>query len=305
MSSTTASARARLPLAWTITCRPSAASWRQIAPPRSPLPPVTRARRGVVGCLSMRGIIAGLRRGGALPSPCRRRGRGKGKSSRLKPLLHGRTQHHRGAAFGQEGAGVVDAEAILLAALGLDQHFGLALERAGQIVDAGGVQLHAAQCDQQARFRRAAGLTRAQAAVQGERERTRLNSSHKSATLPPSSPRIHTLLPYPPLFRSYPGALGMTAARPAARRVPAWWMRKPYCWLPSASTSTSASHSSAPGRSSMRAACSCTPRSATSRPGFAAPPASRARRPPCTRSEERRVGKERVRTCSSRWSPYH
>src|SRR3546814_5682228 len=99
-----------------------------MAPPRSPLPPVTRARRGVVGCLSMRGIIAGLRRSGALPSPCRRRGRGKGKSSRLKPLLHGRTQHHRGAAFGQEGAGVVDAEAILLAALGLDQHFGLRSE---------------------------------------------------------------------------------------------------------------------------------------------------------------------------------
>src|SRR3546814_6454181 len=87
---------------------------------------------GVVGCLSMRGIIAGLRRSGALPSPCRRRGRGKGKSSRLKPLLHGRTQHHRGAAFGQEGAGVVDAEAILLAALGLEQHFRSEARRGGK-----------------------------------------------------------------------------------------------------------------------------------------------------------------------------
>src|SRR3546814_16057003 len=27
--------------------------------------------------------------------------------------------------------------------------------------------------------------------------------------------------------------------------------------------------------------------------------------PPRSRSEERRVGKEGVRTCSSRWSPYH
>src|SRR3546814_13069437 len=33
--------------------------------------------------------------------------------------------------------------------------------------------------------------------------------------------------------------------------------------------------------------------------------ACRRRRPPDTRSEERRVGKECVSTCRSRWSPYH
>src|SRR3546814_5955630 len=32
---------------------------------------------------------------------------------------------------------------------------------------------------------------------------------------------------------------------------------------------------------------------------------SRGRRPPPPRSEERRVGKECVSTCRSRWSPYH
>src|SRR5690606_24944442 len=52
-------------------------------------------------------------------------------------------QHHGGAAFGQRGAGVVDAEGVLLAAVSLDQDFGLAFERTGQVVDAGDVQLHA------------------------------------------------------------------------------------------------------------------------------------------------------------------
>src|SRR3546814_19394730 len=33
--------------------------------------------------------------------------------------------------------------------------------------------------------------------------------------------------------------------------------------------------------------------------------AARGRRPMVVRSEERRVGKEGVRTCRSRWSPYH
>src|SRR3546814_13677018 len=32
---------------------------------------------------------------------------------------------------------------------------------------------------------------------------------------------------------------------------------------------------------------------------------NRARAPPFGRSEERRVGKEGVSTCRSRWSPYH
>ena len=44
IAATTASARARFAFACTITCRPSAASRRQIAPPMSPLPPVTKAR---------------------------------------------------------------------------------------------------------------------------------------------------------------------------------------------------------------------------------------------------------------------
>ncbi|MCW0438949.1 hypothetical protein NB723_003913 [Xanthomonas sacchari] len=49
IASNTAAARATLALACTITCRPCAARARQIAPPRSPLPPVTRARRGEAG----------------------------------------------------------------------------------------------------------------------------------------------------------------------------------------------------------------------------------------------------------------
>jgi hypothetical protein len=48
IASATVSARARLPFACTNTCTPSRASWRQIAPPISPLPPVTSARR--IGC---------------------------------------------------------------------------------------------------------------------------------------------------------------------------------------------------------------------------------------------------------------
>src|SRR3546814_11630236 len=35
------------------------------------------------------------------------------------------------------------------------------------------------------------------------------------------------------------------------------------------------------------------------------PPAPRAPASPAPRSEERRVGKECVSTCSSRWSPFH
>src|SRR5690606_37350949 len=66
---------------------------------------------------------------------------------------------------------MVDAEGVLLAAFGLDQYFGLALERTRQVVDAGDVQLHAAQRDQHARLRRAAGFARAQAAVHGHRLR--------------------------------------------------------------------------------------------------------------------------------------
>src|SRR3546814_6311531 len=34
-------------------------------------------------------------------------------------------------------------------------------------------------------------------------------------------------------------------------------------------------------------------------------PPGKMREPPPERSEERRVGKESVRTCRSRWSPYH
>src|SRR5207342_303382 len=77
-------------------------------------------------------------------------------------------------------------------------------------------------------------------------------------------------------------ACNITAARPSASNVSPWWMRNAYCQPLSLSISTSARQSSAPGRSSMRATCSSTPRSATSRPGFATPPDSRARRPPWT-----------------------
>src|SRR3546814_11043294 len=50
-----------------------------------------------------------------------------------------------------------------------------------------------------------------------------------------------------------------------------------------------------------------TPSPGPSRPRRAAPPGrcGRRRRRAVRRSEERRVGKECVSTCRSRWSPYH
>src|SRR3546814_11116140 len=53
----------------------------------------------------------------------------------------------------------------------------------------------------------------------------------------------------------------------------------------------------------------CRSRRRASRQGWWAPPPSGSSRPcrrsPMPRSEERRVGKECVSTCRSRWSPYH
>ena len=65
--------------------------------------------------------------------------------------------------------------------LGLDQHFGLAFERTGQVVDARDVQLDAAQRDQHARARAAAaGRAREQAAVHGHRLRAVFAQVHRA-----------------------------------------------------------------------------------------------------------------------------
>src|SRR3546814_12298192 len=54
-----------------------------------------------------------------------------------------------------------------------------------------------------------------------------------------------------------------------------------------------------------RLAVSRQPASDGDYPAAAAPPRQRPRTRPSDRSEERRVGKECVSTCRSRWSPYH
>src|SRR5690606_4769661 len=67
MSSTTVCARAWLLFACTMTCMPAAASRTQIAPPRSPLPPVTSARFiacPVVWMVEYAGLVCGAASGG-------------------------------------------------------------------------------------------------------------------------------------------------------------------------------------------------------------------------------------------------
>src|SRR5690554_1019563 len=141
-AATTPAARARLPLAWTMTWKPSAASWRQIAPPRSPLPPVTRARRNTGEGLLMPRLSRHPRRA---------------------------CEHHGRPALGEQHAAMADAEGVLLAGLAFDQQFGLAFQRAGELIDARAVELHAAQRHQHPGAHAAPGPARAQAAVHGHR----------------------------------------------------------------------------------------------------------------------------------------
>src|SRR3546814_19315200 len=116
---------------------------------------------------------------------------------------------------------------------------------------------------------------------------------------PPRSTRTDTLFPYTTLFRSgvvaaveqgdHPrqgGAEGVRAQRGAlgALQVPDGEV------LDGPEQALRGGTEEAPGK-----------RARLQRPGAV----GQARRAPGARSEERRVGKECVSTCRSRWSPYH
>ena len=79
IASTTAWAVARPRLAWTMTCKPSWASRRQMAAPMPPLPPVTSAR--------LRGVVKGML---------------LNRSSSRRLPQQGRVQHHGRAALEQQ-----------------------------------------------------------------------------------------------------------------------------------------------------------------------------------------------------------
>src|SRR5690606_9465806 len=126
IAAASASARSMLVLAWTMTSMPASARAWQVAPPMSPLPPVTRARRlGVVGFIA----------------PCcqRARRRRQGPAS-AQPSL----------AAGDHRIGMQDAERVLLAGLAGGEQLGLAFQRPWQVVDAGHRQLDPAQRHQHA-----------------------------------------------------------------------------------------------------------------------------------------------------------
>src|SRR3546814_6173767 len=143
--------------------------------------------------------------------------------------------------------------------------------------------------------------------------------------LPPRSTRTDTLLPYTTLFRSALNCTTVDSGVYYATDASAWgrWRQDPH-------DRESRSHVS--GQSTVDEACArddprgyCRKRSAQNRSriypcperGFRSLRPLRtafffcsllragARRGPDHRSEERRVGKECVSTCRSRWSPYH
>src|SRR3546814_20949313 len=115
---------------------------------------------------------------------------------------------------------------------------------------------------------------------------------------PPRSTRTHTLFPYTTLFRSAARAGGPRLGR--SRRPVAGGI----CGGLAAAAGRPQDLSEPQGhRLHGRRRRPCAARSRA-----AAPPARhphRRPRPPPARSEERRVGKEGVSTCRSRWSPYH
>src|SRR3546814_15321577 len=132
---------------------------------------------------------------------------------------------------------------------------------------------------------------------------------------PPRSTRTDTLFPYTTLFRSTwfagepVGKIGIEWIRP--HRVAA---RKSAGDLLAAPAAVTQPHEAARcprqgvgplARPIARRACTSPP--PPSAAGSSGPAAARgsSRRTGRTRSEERRVGKERVSTCRSRRSPYH
>src|SRR3546814_13908079 len=112
---------------------------------------------------------------------------------------------------------------------------------------------------------------------------------------PPRSTRTDTLFPYTTLFRSH-----TVCQRPDSELInihKLFFKLKPMSTLaePSVSTATFANALLAP-RSIALIGASSDPKKNTSRP---------LRFMQQHRSEERRVGKECVSKCRSRWSPYH
>src|SRR3546814_20607585 len=106
---------------------------------------------------------------------------------------------------------------------------------------------------------------------------------------PPMSQRPDPLFPYPTRYRSIAallvgiglaGGLDLNVVRTAAESISSFAIPAP------------------PPPESPRPV----ERAPDSKAGKAAPPNERAK---AVRSEERRVGKECVSTCRSRWSPYH
>src|SRR3546814_14279734 len=102
--------------------------------------------------------------------------------------------------------------------------------------------------------------------------------------LPPRSTRTDTLFPYTTLFRSSTSLCPKTESDRRERQISLRDDRA--C--------------PRPGRNAPHPASHIPPKRAES--GYIQPKANDAR---WLRSEERRVGKECVSTCRSRWSPYH
>src|SRR3546814_20828670 len=107
---------------------------------------------------------------------------------------------------------------------------------------------------------------------------------------PPSTTRTDTLFPYTTLFRSW-----------ASGRIGGALHRR---------GKTGSKETNNAEEAQDHVACRCRHRDGGGGNG-ARDPGGRAVAPPSVsrprlrRSEERRVGKECVRTCRSRWSPYH
>src|SRR3546814_14726695 len=106
---------------------------------------------------------------------------------------------------------------------------------------------------------------------------------------PPRSTRTDTLFPYTTLFRSAVFAVGLPAALViAAALSPMIVEDRPTTVTPPWTSITLPKPTPPEPRPDPQ------PRTQQPQTEFTAP-----------RSEERRVGKECVSTCSSRWSPYH
>src|SRR3546814_20280856 len=104
---------------------------------------------------------------------------------------------------------------------------------------------------------------------------------------PPRSTRTDTLFPYTTLFRSLDGAIALNGVAVSLNRQAFEWGRRAALDLPAVQAVAQGD------RPPHHILSSSLDEEVARRVAF------------LTRSEERRVGKECVSTCSSRWSPYH